>query len=286
MDSMQVKSNLNVCRVILLCLLIVALVVLASRYLPDGIDWRDTYRPASLALLSGRSPYTIDTFFNAPWVLIPLVPFALLPENIGRALLLLLGLSTFAFAAYRLGAKPLALTAFLASPPVVHCLLNSNVEWLPLLGFVVPPQLGLFLIVLKPQMGVGVGLFWLVEACRKGGLREVIRVFLPATLALLISFALFGFWPMRFMDTLTLAQPHNASLWPSSIPLGLALMVASFRKRDLRYAMAASPCLSPYVLFSSWVGALASVLQEPAEALAAVVGLWVLVVLRAFTGAL
>ena len=41
--------------------------------------------------------------------------------------------------------------------------------------------------------------------------------------------------------------------------------------------MAASPCLSPYVLFHSWPGAVAAFLVLPGETLAAVVGLWVLV---------
>lgn len=127
---------------VLICLLAVAAVWAGARYLPPGIDWRDTYRPAARALLSGKSPYTVDIYFAAPWALLPLIPFALLPETIGRAVLLLVGLIAFAFTARRLGAKPLSMTAFLLSPPVLHCLLNSNIEWLPLLGAVLPPPRG------------------------------------------------------------------------------------------------------------------------------------------------
>jgi hypothetical protein len=164
MDRIQIKPNIRIVQITLICLLIIILVVLASLYLPPGIDWIDTYRPATLALLSGKSPYSVDIFFIAPWELIPLIPLALLPENIGRAILLLLGISSFAFTAYRLGAKPSSLIAFLLSPPVAHCLLNSNIEWLPLLGFIMPPRIGLFFITIKPQIGISVGLFWLVEA--------------------------------------------------------------------------------------------------------------------------
>jgi len=45
--------------------------------------------------------------------------------------------------------------------------------------------------------------------------------------------------------------------------------------------MGAVPCLLPYVLLHSWVGAWASIVSLQAETLAAVVGLWVLVVTRA-----
>src|SRR5690606_38971700 len=72
-----------------------------------------------------------------------------------------------------------------------------NIDWLPLVGFVLPPQIGLFFILIKPQMGLAVALFWLVEAWREGGLREVIRVFGPVGAALALSLALYGLWPLR-----------------------------------------------------------------------------------------
>ena len=66
-----------------------------------------------------------------------------------------------------------------------------------------------------------------------------------------------------------------------SIPVGLALLVAAVRKRRIEYAMGASPCLSPYVLFHSWSSALVSIVSLEAETVAAVVGLWVVVIIRA-----
>ena len=148
-----------------------------------------------------------------------------------------------------------------------------------------PPQIGLFFIVIKPQIGIGVGLFWLIEAWRSGGFREAIRVFLPVSLAISISFIIFGLWPLRFSDTFILTRAYNASLWPSSIPIGLALLVASIHKRNIKSAMASSPCLSPYVLLHAWVVALVPVLSQPIETIAAVIGLWILVIIRAFSGA-
>ncbi len=266
----------------LLCLAGFLLILLMVNVLPPGIDWYETFRPAAREALLLRNPYQVEGFYYAIWALLPLMPLALLPEAWGRALYFLMSTIGFSYAAWRMGGKPLAVGAFLFSPPVMHCLLNANLDWMPLLGVVLPPQIGLFLLVIKPQMAFGVGIFWLVEAWRKGRAREVLRVFAPVTICLLISFALFGLWPLRFERTLNMWW--NASLWPMSIPVGLALLVAGLHRRRVEYTLAASPCLSPYVLFHSWAGALMAVIASQAEFLAAVVGLWLLVIMRAVQG--
>ena len=136
-------------------------------------------------------------FLPRPGAYWPLVPMALLPLEVGRAVLLLVSLISFAYTAWRLGAGRLGVTAFTLSPPVMHCLLNANMEWMPLLGFILPPRIGLFLIAVKPQTGFAVGIFWLFAAWRKGGWREVVRTFAPVTLAMLLSFVLYGPWLFR-----------------------------------------------------------------------------------------
>lgn len=260
---------------------IIGLTGVVAWVLPFGIDWRLTFRPAALAVWAGQSPYTIDIFGLAPWGIVPFLPFALLPESLGRAGLFVLSLGAFGWAAYRLGAKPLALGAFLLSPPVLNDLLNTNANWLVLLGFTLPPQIGLFFVAVKPQVGAGVAVFWLVEAWRKGGWREVLRVFGPLAIALGLSFLFFGFWPMRSLYVFTSSQTWNASLWPASLPVGLALLVTAVRLRQIRYAFGAAPCLSPYVLLHAWSGALLALAPAQMELLAAVAGLWVVVIIRA-----
>ncbi len=269
----------------LLAILVVVLVVVMSLTLPPGIDWRDTYRPATLAMLQGRNPYDLEVapeapFFAAPWGLLPLIPLALLPLEVGRSILLIISLISFAYTGKRLGANRIGLAAFLLSPPVMHCLLNANVEWLPLLGFVLPPQIGLFFIAVKPQTGFAVGIFWLFQAWRQGGWREVIRIFTPVTLVLFLSFLLYGPWPFRFGNVFGIARTFNASLWPMSIPVGLTLIVTAVRQKKIKYAMPASPCLAPYVLFHSWSSALVALSAQTTEMVTAVIGLWLLVILR------
>ena len=139
------------------------------------------------------------------------------------------------------------------------------------------------ILAVKPQMGSILALFWLVEAWRVGGLRQVVRVFAPVTLFLLLTLAVFGLWPLNMLKATQFTTYWNASLWPYSIPVGLVLTVAAIRRREPRYSMAASPCLSPHVLFHSWSGALITLVTSPPEMIAAVVGLWILVGMRALS---
>lgn len=266
---------------IIIALGLLAIIVGAARFLPYGVDWSRTIRPACLAMLQGRSPFESVSYFGfAPWAMIPLLPMSLFPENIGRAILFVASLMAFTYSTWKLGAKPVAAAAFLFSPPVVHSLLNANLDCLPLVGFTLPPAIGLFFISVKPQMGSVVALFWLVQTWRNGGLWKVIRVFSPFGIVFLLSLLLYGFWPLHFREIQVVSQGWNASLWPVSIPVGLALTVAAFRRREIRFAMAASPCLSPYVLLHAWSGALASLSALSAEMVAAVIGLWILVIMR------
>jgi hypothetical protein len=150
------------------------------------------------------------------------------------------------------------MAAFLISPPVIHSLYYAILDWLPLIGFTFPPAIGLFFVMVKPQMGSIVALFWLVESWRSGGLWKVVRVFAHFGVVLFISFLLYGFWPMYFREIQEFSQGWNASLWPGSIPIGIVFAMTSLRCREIRFAMAASPLLSPYVLLHAWFGALAS----------------------------
>ena len=267
-------------RLLLVVVVAVVLSFIAAPYLPVAIDWSTAFRPATLALLSGRNPYENSLMIHAPWGMIPLIPLALLPESVGRVMLIFCGLTSYAYIAHKLGAKLITIVFLLISPPVLHVLLNGNLDWLAALGFILPPQIGLFFISIKPQMGIAVAPFWLIQAWRMGGWKQVLKTFFPFTAVLLLSFLLFGLWPLGSVKTTD--YWWNASLWPMSIPVGLALFITSIRRQKIEYAMAASPCLSPYVLFHSWVGVILAIVSSAPETIAAVIGLWILVAIRFF----
>lgn len=276
MDAMKINP-----RIILAGAVVFAVLYLVADSLWPlvGIDWRETYYPAARAVLEGHSPYSVPTFRNVPWTLIPLLPLALFPERVGGALFFSVTLALYALTAIKLGASRTALIAFLLSSPVVYGMRMLNVDALVLPGFLLPPQIGLFFVLVKPQIGAAMIPFWMFETWRDGGWRLVVRVFAPATVALILSFAVFGSASIGRSDDL-LHSEWNASLWPWAFAIGFALTVLSIRNRRKDQAMAASPFLSPYLAYHSWVGVLAGLIRRDEELLLAVIGMWLVAAIR------
>lgn len=245
-----------------------------------GIDWRETYYPAARAVLEGRNPYeAAPTFRNVPWTLIPMLPLALFSERASGVLFFILTLALYALAAVQLKASRTALVAFLLSPPVVYGLRMLNVDALVLMGFILPPQIGLFFVLIKPQMGIAMIPFWFFETLRKGGWISLVRVFTPVTVAILLSFAVFKGSSIGRSDDL-LQSTWNASLWPWGFPAGFVLTILSIRNQRKDQAIAASPFLSPYLAYHSWVSVLAALMQRDFELVLAVIGMWLVAVIR------
>lgn len=264
-----------------LALLVVVSILAAGRTLPEGIDWRDTFRPAARQIISGQSPYDDLAFYSPPWTGLILLPLAALSVEMGRGAVFVLSLIVYATAAIRLGARPVAVILLLLSPVVMHGLLNANIDWLVLLALFMPARWGLFFALIKPQVGAGLVLFWAVEAWREGRWQSVVSVFWPVTATTALSFVLYGPWPLHARQTLE--YWYNASLFPYSVPVGIALLVWAFSKRDERPALAASPMLAPYTLFHSWIGALIALSHNVWLTAVAVGGLWALTALVATT---
>jgi len=265
-------------RLLLLCLVLVTLPILYTN-LPVGIDWRDTYQPAALAVLHGQSPYVVEIYYAAPWAAWAMVPFAVLPYQLGRLITFLVGLGAFGYIAWRLGAKPLVMVLFLCSAAVVGCLNNGNIEWMPLLGIVLPPQIGLIFLAVKPQVGVGLGVYWLITIWNEKGWHEVTRVFAPVSVLLVISIALYGFWFLRFRQTLAWSV-DNTSTGFYGAAVGAIFLIRAIRSKDERMALASGPLLSPYALQFTWSALLIYLLDKPLELLVVVIILWIPVILR------
>lgn len=245
-----------------------------------GIDWKETFYPAANAVLRGDSPYTVPTFRNAPWTILFLLPFALFSETTGGVLFFLASLGIYAWVAYRLQASRLALTVFLLSPPVVYGMRMLNVDIFVLIGFTLPAQLGLFFVIIKPQMGIVMIPFWFIQAYKEGGIRQVTTTFAPVTVITVLTFLFFGNWLSGRQSDL-LDSFWNASLWPWAVPIGIVLSALSIRDMRKDFAMAASPFLSPYLAYHSWVSVLTGLIRYDFEFIIAVLSMWLVAVLIA-----
>ena len=253
-------ENMLACTVIVICFM--AGIYFVYTYLPVdadwvrngppqlGVDWKGAFRRACLELLDGKSPYQITCFFNPPWILLPLLPIALLSPALGCAVMYVLNFFSYLFVTLKLRTNFWLIIPFIFLSGMIVNSSNGNIEGILALGFILPPQIGLFFVLAKPQMGVAVAIFWAVESWRMGGFQKTVRVFLPVGIAYIVSFLLFGFWIKGSLQTVEVWW--NASIFPKGVPLGLFLLAMAIWKREIKFAIAASPFFAPYLTWHTW----------------------------------
>lgn len=252
------------------------LLAMAMFSLPMARDWENSIRPAVWRLWQGASPYGTG-FYGPPWALVLLSPFAFMPLKLGRGLLFVCSLMALGYTLYKRGRGAVAIF-YLFSPPVISSLWFGNLEAFTLLGLVLPPRIGLFFLALKPQVGIGVALLWLVRAWREGGMKEVVRVFAPVSVALGLSFVMFGLWPLHAGELTEVFW--NTSFFPYTLPVGLLALVQMVRHDSEDWGLLIGPMFSPYLAFYSWAGPLMGLVGQPLEMLVAVSGVWLIGVLK------
>jgi hypothetical protein len=216
-----------------------------------GVDWKGAFRKACLELLNGRSPYNVKAFLNPPWTLLPLLPIALLSPALGSAVMYVLNFFIYLFVVLKLKTNIWLIIPFIFFSGMLINSSNGNIDGIVALGFILPPQIGLFFISAKPQIGVAVAVFWLIESWREGGIQKALHVFLPIATTCLASFLVFGFWISNGFNG-TVDNPWNASIWPNGVPIGIIILAIAIWKREIKFAIAASPFFAPYLSIHSW----------------------------------
>ena len=169
------------------------IIVSSQNNLMLATDWLGCFKPATLQFLAGLNPYVTGAcFYNAPWILIPFIPLAFLPDYLSTFLIWIIAILSVIIVSKKLGANQLTTAILLLSPALGYELFVTNLNWLIAVGLILPPQFGLFFLLAKPQLGIIVALFWLVESWRKKGIRRVIKIFAPVAIAFLVSFLIYG----------------------------------------------------------------------------------------------
>jgi hypothetical protein len=248
---------------------------------PPGGDWLN-FLPAIQTFLQGGNPYLVGKEFYGVyepfWTYILLAPFALLPFWTGRILLFFVSLVAFTITAVKMGASKFQLVMFLCSAAVFGGLYSGNIDFLVTLGFLMPPQIGLFFVLMKPQIGVCIAIYWMYMAWKQGGVREIVRVFGPVTGAYLLSFVMYGFWFKHLFNMTN--NPWNFGLFPYLVPIGAFLLYKALQQEDKRLSGISSPMIAPYVTGYNFAIVLLSLFNRPALFLATWAVLWGLVFLR------
>ncbi len=235
--------------------------------LPGGDDW-EVFRIAVQRMVHRESIYGVrlgalqTSYYYPPWVLGLLIIPGLLPFTWGFALIRALSFILALVIAWRFWINPIKQALILLSPPMLYILLHGQIDVLVLAGMILlPPSWWLIGSITKPQ----VTLAFLFAIPGKDWPRAV----LIAVMVGVISFIIFGPWPLALLnqpkDVLYFGHNIWGGLWPYTLPVGLALVFFAAKKEDLRFIMAASPFFMPYAAMSSMIGpwiALSSLLED------------------------
>ena len=261
---------------LLLPLLLLPAAAFLVTTLPVGIDYRSSFYPAGQAALAGQDMYSVGSFYTPPWIAVLLAPLAMFPLQASWAVFTILSLAAFLLAFYRMGMTPHELVLLAVSPFFLYNLWHGNLDSFVLLGSVLSPPVGVWLLLLKPQLAWPLIALWLFRCLKNSKSRSSMAFLLSflaaSTIAVLSSLS-------HLPDPS--AMPWNTSLWPFSIPVGLILVLFAYRYDNEKFALGAAPLLSPYVGAPSWLLSTLPFLRRP-RFLAAFVSLaWVAVLFRA-----
>jgi hypothetical protein len=91
-----------------------------------------------------------------------------------------------------------------------------------------------------------------------------VRTFFPVTIAYLVSAVLFPVFVERMLDQ-PATNPWNRSLFPYMLPLSLFFLWLAIRRRNVYFALAATPFLTPHLTFFSYLAVQIALLHEDME---------------------
>lgn len=202
-------------------------------------DW-NVYAQAVLVFLSGGNPYAVTGFYNPVWALPFFIPFVMLGAPAGQIAYSAVAYMSFALVAMRLKASIPSLLFFVFSLPVFWSAVNCvNLDWLVLFSLFTPAPVALILAMTKPQIGICIAVYILYRAFRE---KRLIRTAAPLAILTAITVAIYGLPNVSVLS----GAWWNISLFPYSIPVGIALLVIAILRRDKVLTVPASLALAPY----------------------------------------
>lgn len=211
-------------------------------------------------------------YFNAPWSLLVMAPFNIIPYPIAVLIQLIILFVTITLIIYKFSwleitfeenRNPLlsqqgrrdhpkyiwlTLLLVLTSPIALDNALELNLEWIALIGLIVPTRYSLIFLSVKPTVAFGY-----VFSFR---FRELFQAGVMVLLILLGSFLIWGFWipdyitatqriPLQSYNVTVAMVPYIG--WAASIAIGAGLAIYAFLKRDGLLGILAGYFFVPYI---------------------------------------
>lgn len=211
-----------------------------------GVDYVHFFRPA----LAAVEPYAVPGFYNPFWVFLPVWVSGWFGVY-GLAVWVVMNLCCFVWVCLRLKMPLWAVIPFLVFSGALMGVLVGNVEGFVALGLVLPAPVGIVFLMMKPQIGLAVTAYYVLEALIYSGWRKAALILVPVLVLFSVSFILYGDWFLKPLELI--GRGYNTIFYfPIGVPVGVALVVAGVARRNVGYALMAIPFTTPYMIFHTW----------------------------------
>ena len=214
-------------------------------------DWVAAFYPVSKIPLT---PFDNQYFLNAPWLALILSPLGLFSLDLARAINTFLALFFVSLVVIRYGGSLWSILWVVTSSSFISLIGNGSVDWAVAAGVVFPSIWTTLFVLTKPQTGFFLVILWFKRSEQK------LRFALIASAFAVLSFIIWGLWPLDMYQNIVgqnvLNRPlasTNLSLFPWSVPVGLALFYYAWKNDDDLAAVWGSLCVSPYFVEHSLV---------------------------------
>ncbi len=211
-----------------------------------GVDYTHFFRPASQT----DAPYAVAGFYNPFWLLPLLWVFELFGEY-RLAVWVVMNLCAFIYVFMRLKMPLWSILPFFVFSGALMSVFVGNVEGLVAFGMVLPLPLGIVVLMLKPQIGLALTLYYVLSAFVYDGWKRAVLILVPVLVLFTASFFLYGTWFLKPLEVIDRFY-NTIYFFPIGVPVGLALIVAGVARRNIGYALMAIPFTSPYMIFHTW----------------------------------
>ena len=214
--------------------------------------WGDQYNIYTRVDENLADPYADALYTYVPWGAVMVAPLALLPFEWSVLAQMVLYFVLLALLVYRFGGGWRVVLLVLTSSLAYDTALEISLEWIVVIGLLVPPVFSGPFLVVKPQVALGA---WLGYRWRDmlwggavvlavAGLALLIWPGWPQDMLAAITNNTLGEWGGRVNIALSRLLP-----WPLTWAVGLALAWLAFRRRDMILGVLAWQFFVPYTTF-------------------------------------
>ncbi len=223
------------------------LAVMAFYYLGNGVDYYFIYQPYARLWLEGKSNLYDEltrSLYNPPWLIWLISPLAVLPFEIGLALLRAFTLVVVVYALFSLTpakegyARLWAFILGLVNLHLFDLIFRGQIDAIALLGLLLALQgkswatkgIAYTLLAIKPPNTIPLIIYFFWLEWKEQGFRAAAKTLAIPAAVLAASLLLHGLWPLRWLESYRATSPMEAwktTLWRTTDMLNLNPIIAA-----------------------------------------------------------